>query len=133
MSVAFLRRQINEAWEGLPCNGCKLFVKILTHAVLAHVGLPLLDLVNHAPFPDVGIRSAFGEGPGALNIPISKAAMVKIGNLGTANDTSDLSQFLGSLPHWGTIEGVFAAFDWIFTATDRFYTWPCRKIGCCPL
>lgn len=132
LSVAFLRKEISTAWKKLPCNGCKLLVKIITHAVLAHVGLPLISLINHASFPDVGIHMAVHNAPKSSAVRISKEARDAIGKLGTSNDPSDLSQFLGKLPNWVTIQGVFTAFDWLFEATDRFYAWPCKKLGCCP-
>lgn len=132
LSVAFLRKEINKAWEKLPCNGCKLLVKTVTHAVLAYAGMPLVGLVDHIHFPNIGIHMLFFEEPGSRAERIGRGAMAVIGRLGTPDDLSDLSQFLTALPYWVAIKSVFSAFDWFFEATDRFYAWPCEKIGCCP-
>lgn len=153
VTVAFLRREVTAARKNFSCRACKQLCRLAVSTLLAHLGIPYLDAEATVDMPEVlppdpatAPRPPFHPGNDPLKrqlgdstVPVQVGQPVPVGPACRAL----LEQPEGA-PAWvremfelidpkaiAAVRFALGLVDWVFDATDRFYTAVCERLGMC--
>lgn len=119
VTIGFFRAKIEEAKKDFPCKLCKAGCRLILSVILAHVGIPYLDLG--------GVGEAIALGDHADQIGDILSDPLQAGNdLVTAFlQQNDIGLLLA-------LREALKVVEWVLDAEEKVFTATCERVGCCP-
>lgn len=152
VTITTMSNLISKAVDELPCKVCKEVCKLAISAVLAHIGVPYLEVgkIFEMPGispPDQTLSGPFFPSSSVKDIGADPTTIIPVDFGKPINLESHMNQIDGALGPEGVlsklvlpnipqelflaIRSTLQAVNWIFDATDKIYTGACKIVRCC--